>query len=486
MDFVIPSEAPGYRISPDEHVRLIPLTMMRRKTLVSFGVADVDGRALSLMSMRHTQALTFEMICVLAEITLGRDHSEEVRQFARLIAFGNQQKLEEAFARAAVARRDHPDSDLSLLMNDDAARRMIRRLADNFVLLVTVEEGSARRIIRFAYDEPVSLRYRHSRFDRSSKTLERVARPAPRKQRLAWIGWEPTAIRFPVPAAEYTLSYHFEVEAPPGAVITEASLIAGRPGVDEASRLSWDYVADRLPVVGLHAVEVPNGSISGVQVLLRPSARGWLFTNALAALLSCLLLAATAVRSLSGEQVQLVTGAIFAISAAFIVFIVQPGEHQMVSRLVAGVRYAMAILIGLLVIAGIAIILVAHTRTLLLLLCFAALTCTILIVAVFWRAQRAKKSIHISPWEQGVDIGAKGRALNPEFASLEDAHARFGFDKPAIIVQTAEAEHLEEPWTENIDRELKVRLDHHRLRSQDPQHRPNCSSVYLTGSRSIR
>jgi hypothetical protein len=103
MDFVIPSEAPGYRISPDEHVRLIPLTMMRRKTLVSFGVADVDGRALSLMSMRHTQALTFEMICVLAEITLGRDHSEEVRQFARLIAFGNQQKLEEAFARAAVA-----------------------------------------------------------------------------------------------------------------------------------------------------------------------------------------------------------------------------------------------------------------------------------------------------------------------------------------------------------------------------------------------
>jgi hypothetical protein len=45
MDFVIPSEAPGYRISPDEHVRLVPLTMMRRKTLVSFGVADVDGRA---------------------------------------------------------------------------------------------------------------------------------------------------------------------------------------------------------------------------------------------------------------------------------------------------------------------------------------------------------------------------------------------------------------------------------------------------------
>jgi hypothetical protein len=53
------------------------------------------------------------MICVLAEITLGRDHREEVRQFTRLIAFGNQQKLEQAFARAAVARRDHPHSDLS-------------------------------------------------------------------------------------------------------------------------------------------------------------------------------------------------------------------------------------------------------------------------------------------------------------------------------------------------------------------------------------
>jgi hypothetical protein len=27
------------------------------------------------------------------------------------------------------------------------------------------------------------------------------------------------------------------------------------------------------------------------------------------------------------------------------------------------------------------------------------------------------------------------------------------------MVQTAEAEHLEEPWTANIDRELKDRLD---------------------------
>jgi hypothetical protein len=28
-----------------------------------------------------------------------------------------------------------------------------------------------------------------------------------------------------------------------------------------------------------------------------------------------------------------------------------------------------------------------------------------------------------------------------------------------FTVQTAEAERLEEPWTANIDRELKVRLD---------------------------
>ena len=49
-------------------------------------------------------------------------HSEEVGQFARLIAFGNQRQLEEALARAAAARSDRPDSDLlSVLVNDDGA-----------------------------------------------------------------------------------------------------------------------------------------------------------------------------------------------------------------------------------------------------------------------------------------------------------------------------------------------------------------------------
>ena len=465
MDFLVPSQAPCYHVAPREHVRLIPLTVMRRKTLVNFGVADVNGQALSLMSMRHTQALTYEMICVLADITLRKPYSDEVQTFAKAIASGTQSRLIEAW-KDATASTD-PDSDLYQLMNDEAASRMIRRLADNFVLLVTVnEDGPARRILRFAYDEPLSLRYVTSRFDQSRKTLNRAAPPAPSKdQRASRTGREPTAIRFPVPAAEYTLSYHFEIEAPPGAVITEASLVAGRPGPDEHLRLSWDHVAGGRPVVGLHAVDVPNGSISGVQVLLRPSSRGWLFTNALAAALTLLVLVATVAASFSGTQSELVVaGAIFAISAAFIVFVVQPGEHQMVSRLVANVRYAMATLVGLLVLAGLLIIIlsgwVAHGT--LIALCVIAFPFTFLILGAYrraWRAHAGKETVHRSPWEQGVDIDDGAEAvLDPEFESLEQAHERFGFYGPAIMVQTAEGEHLEDPWTDRIDSDLKTRL----------------------------
>jgi hypothetical protein len=225
-------------------------------------------------------------------------------------------------------------------------------------------------------------------------------------------------------------------------------------------RLSWDHVAGGLPVVGLHATEVPNGSVSGVQVLLRPSPRGWLFTNAFPSLLTLALLWAAAGSAITRDQLQVVAGALFAIGAAFIVFIVQPGEHQMVSRLVAIVRYSMALLTGLLIASGLLITFLSPTTRWPLTVCASlAIPCTALIVWAFIRARRRMSNIRISPWEQGIDIEEAGEAVKGGFRSLEDAHQYFGFYRPAVMVQTAEGEHLEKPWNEAIDCQLQSRLN---------------------------
>jgi hypothetical protein len=177
VDFTVPNEAPCYRLSAEKRVRLIPLTVLRRKTLVNFGVADVEGRSLSLASLRHTQALTRQMILLIAETVPGVACSEEVLDFADAIAFGTQCELTDAYSAALGAEAG---TDLFRLMQDEAAQRLIRRFADNFILLVTVEDaGSARMIVRYSYDEPLTLTYKSSRYDPAKRELSRVAHTAP-------------------------------------------------------------------------------------------------------------------------------------------------------------------------------------------------------------------------------------------------------------------------------------------------------------------
>jgi hypothetical protein len=486
MDFFLPSSAPRLTVSENEDVRLVPLTVMRRKTLVNFNIADVDGRALPLMSMRHTQALTEQMLLTLAEMTPEVNISSGISGLACAVAFGKQEELETAMR---TAQEQQADQDLRRLMDDPVASRLIRRLADNFILLVAItEKGPSRRIVRFSYDEPLTLRYKAVRYD--TKTRELTRAPA----RLRWgrfreslssLGLTPTVIRFPTPAAENSLSYHFEIEAPPGSVLTRASLVAARPGDGQSKEhVSWDHVAGGSPVVGLHAIEVENGSIAAAQVSLRADRRGWLTTNLLTTFIITALLWATAYHRINDAQITILASAMFAVAGAFVVFVVQPAEHQMVSRLLASVRHAVEIAILLLCGAGLFVTFGSPTsRRWLSLLAVACSLCTVLVLLAFLLASgRRRRKIYISPWEQGVDIEQTGRAVTASFNDLNQALERFGFLKPAIMVQTAEAEHFEKPWTAAVDDMLRERLAQatflqRRNNRAEPQRAPTACRV---------
>ncbi len=162
-------------------------------------------------------------------------------------------------------------------------------------------------MIKFAYDEPLTLRYREAGYQRipdptslGTPTYQegRFLGPLRRAPLLAHLGLTPTLIRFPLPAAELAASFHFEVQAPPEVSISRAKLIAGRPNAtrpdppdsaapparrEEAEWLpSFDAVIGGYPTIDLHVTDVPYGSLSRAQVALQPTPKGWLSMAVLA------------------------------------------------------------------------------------------------------------------------------------------------------------------------------------------------------------
>jgi hypothetical protein len=457
MDFAIPGQAPRYRVPGGGMVCLLPLTVMRRKTLVNFGLTDANGQALSLVSLRHNQALTEQMILALAEVTPGVRPTAEIEEFANAIAFGSQARLTAAFD---AAHRNHAGPDVRRLLEDRGAERLLRRLANNFLLLVTVDvDGPLRRIVRFEYDEPLTLTYKKSGYDSDLKEYRAESRPLagwhPRRL-AASLGLIPTVIRFPTPAAENTTSYHFEVEAPPGVVIQSASMVAGRP--NEHCPPSWDHVAGGLPVVGLHVVDVPNGSMSRVQVALRLSRRGWLTTTVLAALTTTALLFAVALfRSPSGSTTSDVATALLTITAAVVVFVAKPPEHQMASRLVTTVRLAAGVSTVLLLTIGAAVSFGWRHGAFFYGVAGVAALCTVLLLVAYALAR--PRHDRISPWEQGLGVDVTRRPRPWVFAELESARRKFGFHRPAVMVESSEGDHREAfHWTRGVEEDLDRRL----------------------------
>jgi hypothetical protein len=135
---------------------------MRRKSLVNFDFRDHYGHAVPLLGLRQNQALTLAMIRAWAAATLHDLDppgiiSTETGEFLDDVVAGDQIELWRAFKRMWDAEAD---SQLRRLGKDNQFRAVLDRLADSFVLF-GLHEGQLgeRHIIKFSYDEPLTLRY---------------------------------------------------------------------------------------------------------------------------------------------------------------------------------------------------------------------------------------------------------------------------------------------------------------------------------------
>ena len=238
IDYVAPSNAVTLSRPGGHEVRILPLAIMRRKSLVNFDFRDHDGRALPLLGLRQNQALTLAAVRAWAAASLDEQSetiSPEVDEFLDDVIAGDQTELWRAYKRMWAAE---PGTQLQRLGTDQLFRAMLDRLANSFVLY-GLHDGPAgeRRVIKFSYDEPLTLRYSEAGYrptydvagERQNEDENTGLRSLGWTTLSAAMGFSTTRIVFPVPAAELAASYHFEISAPPEVSIVRAALLAGRP-----------------------------------------------------------------------------------------------------------------------------------------------------------------------------------------------------------------------------------------------------------------
>jgi hypothetical protein len=443
VDFTVPESAP--RLSMDgSEFRIVPLTIMRRKSLVRFDLRDEHDATVPLLGLRQNQKVTLSVARAWARAVLGGRLPCDVADYLRKLVVGDQDTLLAAFNGA---RKGYASDELKQVLGDPRFAHLHNRLTDDFVLFATIDAERPRRVLKFRYDEPLTLRYRKSGYENGKYLSEgppvRLWSPA---RILPELGWRPTTIRFPVPAAENTRSFHFEIDAPPGVEIASATILAGRPN---SGCPSVDHVSGNLPTVDLHVVDVPRGSLSRAQVELHVVRHPWLTLAVFTAW------ATSAALFWSGERIG-PTGASHDPAAAVTLFVTlaaaaaalmwRPSDHRMATRLLSTVgALASASALLLLVAAALFAFEGDHRlRVPLMTLSGAAAFMAVLVTVAWFRSGYFASRVVVSPWEQGRRVEYKTLRKQVTYETFTDATAAYGYDKPAIKVQSAEASYPDE------------------------------------------
>jgi hypothetical protein len=523
VDYTSPGEGPVRVKRGGEELRILPLAVLRRKSLIKFDLRDEGGRPIPLLGLRETQALTLSVARAWAAAALAGTDCEtadseplpdDVERFLDDVVSGDQAELEAAYAAMNAAT----EGPIAVLGRDRLFTAVLDRFASSFILF-TIDDGpvGARRIVKFAYDEPLTLLYSTTSYqghadgpcppahadDRAPLTYGKGGRWLSRwarAPRLAGLGWTPTVIRFPVPAAEQATSFHLEVSAPPEVSIVDASLLAGLPNLylsaredpkedldawREAAedpvegrpsrrrrRPSFDYIGDVYPTVDLHVVDVPVGSLSRAQVKLQASPTGWLTSAVISLwLASAILWVAFLAGSSGGETAP---SLLISLAAAMIAALARPDPHRMVTRLLTLVR-VLAGAAAVMTLAGAVVFAFGFSRWIL--LAFAVLSLgPALAVTQAWRAsrrggllERSQRLVRLSPWEQHLPRTGRNadqpeyhvtlaRKLDKARYPYDQAVVELGFNEPAIRVASSEGVGDRFPWNREFHDAFQDRL----------------------------
>jgi hypothetical protein len=265
VHFTVPAAAPEIRVG-EARFRLIPLTTLRKETLVNFDCRDESGAALPVLTRKHQGLLTVRGMVGWAEAILAESRGEALdpEMAAAIAALVTCDVAPDELERAALL--DNVPQG-GLLRDDPFFSLVLDRLTDQFVLLTLVADvPGTQRVVKLSYEELGGL----------------AAVPWPRAP-LAALAWIP---RHAASAAEGVFgaeSYHFEADLPAGVDVPVASLWVG-PDEDEMACVDLDPGEHQR--IALRTVGHERG-VAEVRWSLSPARHGWLrtawFATALAA-----------------------------------------------------------------------------------------------------------------------------------------------------------------------------------------------------------
>ena len=265
-----------------------------------------------------------------------------------------------------------------------------------------------------------------------------------------------------MPAAENAASFHFEIDAPKGVQIAEASLLAGRP--TSAAKPSFDRVRGGFSTAGLHVIEVPNGSLSRAQVDLQVVNSGWLMTSTL----SCwaifgLLLAFLVHRVVLNRAGDLPVIILLALAGAAVALIAQSDAHPLAAHLLKWTRSLATIVAAVPLIAttfiAFGVVAPAHVGPALSAAVITSGSVALFLSAVCLLSWRRLHRIIISPWEQNSRPQREHRAPPPPPQNYNDAAESYHYTKAAMRVDSAEGWHRDFFWDDEFERSLIAALE---------------------------
>jgi hypothetical protein len=490
VDFNVRDDAPVITDRVGERFWIVPVSLMRRRTLVNMRITDENGYVLPTPGIRLTQQLDESILLAATVAVAPHLAQQEVRAFIRKLVAGSRDETKEAVALFEGSKAEVP-SYLVPLAESPIVRTVVYLLRRNFSLYVFLPAGTKdkpekrHRLLNLEFSEPTGwTRMTPSMQCTNEGTLylhdDRPAVGAPFLPASVWrfrqvgrklgttfpaaLGLRPTSIRLQVPGAENASSYHLELTAPAGVEVVRARLLAGRPNEDDRPYTN-DRVVGHTATVGLHGVEIPNGSLCQAQVDFRVTSRGWLtnavFSCALVAvvLLSLSLQASEHSLSWSTGQVTNIIALLITTAAAVGAMIAHSSFTGVAARMVARLRGLAAVAVAQPIVAAGALAFADETDsstskvrldegTLAVLW-----TSTYLALAVFLLIGSAllfslncerRGSKLASPWDMTTDDDSEEKSLS----NYRDALREYGFNGPAIGILSAEGWHERYAWTD--------------------------------------
>ena len=328
IDLTPHSDLEAFSPPGSESIGMLPLTILRKRTLRNFDLRDPQGMPMPMLTKDENARYAAASLIVNAEGILGGVAlpCELEASLRRVVGERPPEACNEfdSWQRKASSATNPHRAEWRKLVDDESFLDLASSLAENFVLIAVSElEIDRRQLFKLSYEEPSG----------EEDGLDFL------KSALVRFGWRRKGIVIDVPTVSFSASYHLEMQAPPDLEIDAARLrFEAEREEDDAPE---DILDDDRERAHLYAPEVGPGVSARAVLYLRRQRDSFLVAAFLTGLLITGLLAGGMARLdqiSTPEQSQTAAALLLVVPALLAAYIVRPGEHRLATRILLGLR----------------------------------------------------------------------------------------------------------------------------------------------------